>query len=301
MTKKTREAVKATLAIVLVVIALFVLWIFPLNQAGKIVSRPEIDTGQSSAGPAGLTGDTITIISEDNQKLAGLLFKTPSPKGTFILVHGLFGDRSSQFDKVKALTEAGFDVMVYDQRAYGQSEGKYCSGGFYEGDDLQEVISLLDLRNLLIHPVVIWGEEHGATAAFRAWSSERRIDYVVAENPVAGGRDWQKRVIKQRGMSAPDILLPVVWWWMKLKSGYEISTAASNIDESYDWAVANKAGKFMVAACGSGQTPDNGYLSKLKDHGGNWLVLPCSDGTESIYGKNKDALLSAISAMIAAQ
>lgn len=301
MTKKTREAVKATLAIVLVVVAVFVLWIFPLNQAGKIISRPDGDTGQPSAGPAGLTGDTLTIISEDNQKLAGLLFKTPAPKGTFILVHGLFGDRSSQFDKVKALTEAGYDVMVYDQRGYGQSEGEYRSGGFYEAEDLQEVVSLLDLKNLLIHPVIIWGEEHGATAALRAWQQERRIDYIVAENPVSGGRDWQKRVIRQRNMSAPDILLPVVWWWMKLKSGYEISVAASNIDESYEWVVANKPGKFMVAACGSGQTPDNDYLSKLKDRGGNWLLLPCSDGTESIYSKNKDALLSAILALIAGQ
>lgn len=298
MTKKTREAVQTTLVIILVVIALFVLWIFPLNQAGKIVVRSDGEISEMSVGPAGLTGDTITIISEDNHKLAGLFFKTSTPKGTFVLVHGLFGDRSSQFDKVKVLTEAGFDVLVYDQRGYGQSEGKYRSGGYYEGEDLQEAVSLLDLKGLLVHPVVVWGEDQGATAAFRAWPQERRIDYVVAESPVAGGRDWQKRVVRQKNMSAPDILLPVVWWWMKLKSGYEISTAASNIDESYDWAVANKAGKFIVAACGSGQTPDNGYLSKLKDHGGNWLCLPCSDGTENLYGQNKDALLSAIMAII---
>jgi pimeloyl-ACP methyl ester carboxylesterase len=301
MTKKTLEAVKATLAIILVVVALFVLWIYPLNQAGKINVRPDGETGQPTANLQGLAGDTLTVISVDNQKLAGILFKASSPKGTFILVHGLFGDRNSQLDKAKALVEAGFDVMVYDQRGYGLSEGKYRSGGVYEGDDLQEVVSQLDLKNLLVHPVIVWGEDHGAAAAFRAWSQERRIDFVVAENPVTGGRDWQKRVIRKRDMSAPDLLLPVIWWWMKLKSGYEISTAASDIGESYDWVVANKAGKFMVVACGTGQTPDNNYLTKLKDHGGDWLILPCADasaGNAGLYGGHKDALLSAIMTMI---
>jgi pimeloyl-ACP methyl ester carboxylesterase len=300
MTKKTREAVKATLAIILVVIAIFVFWIYPLNQAGKINVRPDGETGQPTAGLPGLVGDTLTITSEDNQKLAGLLFKTSSPKGTFILVHGLFGDRSSQMSKAKALADAGFDVMIYDQRGYGASEGKYRSGGYYEGDDLQEVVSLLDLKNLLIQPVIVWGEDQGATAALRAWPQERRIDYVVAENPITGGRDWQKRVIRQRGMSAPDLLLPVVWWWMKLKSGYEISTAVSEIGEPYDWAVTNKAGRLIVAACGTGQTPDNNFLAALKNHGGNWMILPCADATAGgLFAGHKDALLSAIMTMIA--
>ncbi|MDD4052859.1 MAG: alpha/beta fold hydrolase [candidate division Zixibacteria bacterium] len=300
MTKKTREAVKATLAIILVVILIFVLWIYPLNQAGKIVSRPEGDTGQPTASLPGVVGDTLTVISEDNQKLAGILFKTSSPKGTFVLVHGLFGDRNSQLEKAKMLVDSGFDVMVYDQRGYGQSEGKYRSGGYYEAEDVQEVVSLLDLKNLLIHPVIIWGEDQGATAAFRAWPLERRIDFVVAENLVANGHDWQKRVIRKQDMSAPDLLLPVVWWWMKLKSSYEISAAASEIGEQYDWAVTNKAGKFIVAACGTGQTPDNNFLAALKNHGGNWMILPCADASAGggLYGGHKDALLSAITAMI---
>ncbi len=302
MTKKTREAVKATLAIILVVVAIFVLWIYPLNQAGKINVRPDGETGQPSAGLPGIAGDTLTVLTEDNEKLAGILFKTPSPKGTFILVHGLFGDRNSQLDKAKALAEAGFDVMVYDQRGYGLSEGKYRSGGFYEGDDLQEVVSQLDLKSLLVHPLIVWGEDQGGTAALRAWPQERRIDFVVAENPVVNGRDWQKRVIRHRNMSAPDLLLPVVWWWMKLKSGYEISIASSEIGEQYDWAMTNKAGRFMTVVCGTGQTPDNNYLTKLKDRGGDWLLLPCADaasGGSNLYGGHKDALLSAIMAMIA--
>jgi pimeloyl-ACP methyl ester carboxylesterase len=298
MTKKTREAVKTTLAIIAILLAVFVFWIYPLNQAGKIVARPEGEPAQPAINLPGLVGDTITVTSEDNKKLAGILFKAASPKGTFILIHGLFDDRTSQLDKAKTLTDNGFNVFIYDQRGYGASEGKYRSGGYFEGEDLQEVVSLLDLRNLLVHPLIVWGEDQGATAAFRAWPEERRIDYVVAENPVAGGRDWQKRVIRQKDMSAPDLLLPVIWWWMKMKSGYEIPTAASNIDEQYDWAVAYKAGKFIIAACGSGQTPDNNYLSALKTHGGSWLVLPCPDTSDGLYGAHKDALLSAIMTMI---
>ena len=296
MTKKTKEAIKATTAIVIAVAAIFTLWIYPLNQSGKIIARPEQESQSVPQDQLGLSGDTVKIVTEDNLKLNGALFAPAKPRGTFILVHGLFADGGSQWPKAKALVDSGFDVFLYDQRGYGGSEGRFFSGGYFEANDLQSVVSQLDLRNRLVHPVIVWGEDHGGTAGIREWQQESRIDFVVAENPVVYGRDWQKRIIAHRQMSAPDLLLPVIWWWMKQKSGYEIPIEETDISDQVGWALTNKPGKMLLIACGSGDRPDNRYVEKLKTIGGAWMVFPCIG--PSLFAAHQEQLLAAVMKMV---
>lgn len=301
MTKKTKEAIKATMAIVIAVVAVIVLWIYPLNQAGKIIGRPDQELAGPEPAEFGLTFDTLSFVTEDNIPLAGRLFpaspEADSARGTVILVHGLFGTSLSQSAKAAALHDAGFVVITYDQRAYGLSEGNYRSGGFFEGIDLQEVVYRLDLEDRLIHPVILWGEGHGATAALRAWVKETPIDYVVAENPVVTGRDWQKRVVAHDERTAPGFMLGIIWWWMKQKSGYEIPIAETDISDHFGTAVVNKPGRMLMVACGDGDAPANDYLAELKDMGGDWLVLPCAEDA-SLFDRHRDQLLAAVLGMI---
>jgi pimeloyl-ACP methyl ester carboxylesterase len=296
MTKKTKEAIKTTAAIVIAMLAIVMLWIYPLNQAGKIIVRPNQQRQPSGVEEYGLPADSLTVTTEDNLKLSGLFFAADSARGTVILIHGLFGENNSQLSKVRAFVDEGFNAVVYDQRGYGKSDGKYRSGGYFEANDLQSVISRLDLEDRLIHPVIVWGEDHGATAAISAWAQENRIDFVIAENPVVNGRDWQKRVIEYKNLSAPNLCLPVIWWWMKQKSGYEIPIDDTDISDYFATAVEKKPGRMLSIACGDADKAVNRYLDELMPLGGQWLVLPCSDG--NLFEKHKDRLMSAVMEMV---
>jgi len=275
MTKKTKEAIKASSAIVLAVLAVLLLWIYPLNQAGKIVARFDNTGPVPDWSEMGLVADSLTPITEDNLKLAGwyLAAQGDSARGTCILVHGLRGGLETQAEKAKMLTDRGFNTFVYDQRGFGGSESEYYSGGFFEAADLQAVISRLDLTDRLIHPLVVWGEDHGGTAALKIWPRENRIDFVIAENPLVNGREWQKRIIKQKDMSAPSVMLPLIWWWMKQTSAYEIDIAETDISDAVGWAVATKPDSLLMIYC-----PDCKSLAELKDMGGNWLDGGCDEG-----------------------
>ena len=307
MTRKTKEAIKATAAIVFVVVAVFVLWIYPLNQAGKIISRPENEPTPLDLQATGLKSDSLSFLTEDNIRLWGVMFAAQdrpgdsgtaagSIRGTVILVHGLFEGASSQTAKAAALTAAGFTVIVYDQRDFGRSGGRYCSGGYFEANDLQAVIARLELENRLIHPVIVWGEDHGAAATVLIWERENRIDYVVAENPVVNGRDWQKRIIRKRNLSSPNIMLGIIWWWMKQKSGYEIKHQETDLNDYIGTAIVRRPDRLLVVACGNDGVPENSYIAAIADIGGNWLILPCSETT--LFAGHKDAILSAVMAMI---
>lgn len=280
MTKKTKEAIKTSAVIVLVVAIVLVFWVFPLNQAGKIVSRDDGDTITVAPDKFGPAADTMIFVTEDNISLAGYLIpassESPSAEvlGTVILVHGLFAGAGSQSPKAQALATAGYNVVVYDQRAFGGSGGDYRSGGYYEANDLQSVISKLDLLERLKRPLVIWGEDHGAAAALRAWATDNRIDRVIAENPVIDGRDWQERVVRHKNLWAPDVYLPVLWWWMKQKSSYEINVDETDISDYFGIATERPEGGLLVIAPGNDGVPDNPDLAELQSFGGEWLVLP---------------------------
>lgn len=308
MTRKIKEAIKATAAIILIVVAVFALWIYPLNQAGKIVVRPDQSSAPFDPAQGGMAYDTLSFLTEDNIHLAGWEFfprnlpgdsgATSAPlRGTAILIHGLFADASSQMGKAKALAQAGFYVVIYDQRGYGQSKGSYRSGGYFEGNDLVAVIARLDLENRLVHPVVVWGEEHGGTAALRAWGQEERIDYIVAENPVVNGRDWQKRVVQHDSLSSPDFGLPIIWWWMKQKSGYEIPVEETELADPFGAAMVNKPDHFLMIACSAGDTPDNSYLADLMAMGGRWLLVPCAPD-KNLFDGEQERMISALTELV---
>lgn len=308
MTKKTKEAIKASAAIVLVVVAILTFWIYPLNQAGKIIARPDTESTVVDPAEFGLVFDSLSFVTEDNINLTGM-FLTAAPqeadtamsadtsRGMVILIHGLFDDGLSQMKKAASLIEAGFQVIAYDQRAYGKSEGNYRSGGYYEGNDLQEVIYSLNLEDRLIHPLIVWGEEHGANAALHAWENDNRIDYVIAENPVVDGRDWQKRIRDHDGRTAPNFMMGIIWWWMKQKSGYEFSVESVDISDAYGSAIVNHSGRIFTITCGSDEVPDNVYIAELKEMGGEWMVLPCPE-EETLFDSHQQEIMADILNMI---
>jgi pimeloyl-ACP methyl ester carboxylesterase len=284
MTKKTKEAIKASMAIVIAVVAILALWIYPLIQSGKIISRIEIEETSEILDSVPNAGQ-FTIMSEDNLKLAcNFIPRSPeadndaflpdTTNGTVILLHGLTDDLTGRDERAQHLSSIGFNVFYYDQRAFGKSEGKYCSGGYFESNDLQTVISRLYLEDKIIKPLIIWGIDQGGTAALRVWENENRIDFVIAEDPIINGRDWQKREVARKDLSIPDFYLGFIWWWIKQKSGYEIEIEETDISDQFGMATELHPDNFLIIADGENDIPNNEYLAELRDLGGKWFVYP---------------------------
>jgi pimeloyl-ACP methyl ester carboxylesterase len=69
----------------------------------------------------------------------------------------------------------GFDVVAYDSRANGESEGDACTYGFHEKEDLREVLNSIEKG-----PVILLGSSLGAAGALQLAASDQRITAVVA-------------------------------------------------------------------------------------------------------------------------
>jgi pimeloyl-ACP methyl ester carboxylesterase len=96
-------------------------------------------------------------------------------RGSVVYLHGVADNRSSAVGVIDWFTQRGFDVVAYDSRAHGQSDGSVCTYGFYEKRDLKRVID-----SLAPEPVLLMGNSLGAAVAIQAAAGDERVAGVIA-------------------------------------------------------------------------------------------------------------------------
>ena len=96
-------------------------------------------------------------------------------RGTVIYLHGSADNRTSGLFVAERFTRRGYDVIVYDSRAHGESEGEACTYGYYEKQDLRRVIDTVEPG-----PVAVIGVSLGGAVALQAAAADARIRTVIA-------------------------------------------------------------------------------------------------------------------------
>ena len=90
--------------------------------------------------------------------------------------------KASLLPLVPALHRAGYIVLLFDFRSYGESEGTRTTHGFLEQQDLEAAVHLARARAVGA-PVAILGQGMGATAALLVAAQDPGIVCVVADSP----------------------------------------------------------------------------------------------------------------------
>jgi pimeloyl-ACP methyl ester carboxylesterase len=96
-------------------------------------------------------------------------------RGTVVYLHGVADNRTSAAGIVERFGGRGFDVVAYDSRAHGESEGEACTYGFFEKQDLHRVLDTIGPG-----PIVLVGTSLGAAVALQEAARDPRVTAVVA-------------------------------------------------------------------------------------------------------------------------
>jgi pimeloyl-ACP methyl ester carboxylesterase len=96
-------------------------------------------------------------------------------RGTIIYLHGVADNRGSAAGVIEMFRPRGFDVIAYDGRAHGDSDGDRCTYGYYEKRDVQRVLDQLGAPQ-----VILIGHSLGAAVALQTAAVEPRVRAVVA-------------------------------------------------------------------------------------------------------------------------
>jgi pimeloyl-ACP methyl ester carboxylesterase len=168
----------------------FILIVIPYLLSRKITNIPRRDDFDNPAN-YNIEYEDVVINTKDKIKLSCWYIKSKyikATKKTVILVHG-YGDFKDAFlSRALFLKNNGYNVFLYDGRAHGQSEGKLCTMGYKETQDLIEVISYVREKDKG-HKIYLWGVSLGASVSLLAAAQDKNVSGVIAESPFVSLRE----------------------------------------------------------------------------------------------------------------
>lgn len=114
---------------------------------------------------------------------------------------------------VGMLARAGYDVLAYDQRRHGESEGRWTTWGAEESHDVSAAIdALARVPGLDRSRLGIMGESMGAAIAILAAARDPRIRIVVADSSYTDLRSLFRHEAGRRYRFVPLVLVgPMLW------------------------------------------------------------------------------------------
>jgi len=146
--------------------------------------------------------EEINVMVAPGLKLNCWLIKAAQPaRGTIVYLHGVADCKIDGLRLSKLLHAEHYNVMLPDARNHGESDGEFCTFGYFEKHDVLKVIDYLRSRSdLSAGKFGVFGTSMGAAVALQAAAIDPRIEAVVAENSFATLRsifdDYQKRMIQ---------------------------------------------------------------------------------------------------------
>ena len=131
---------------------------------------------------------------------------------TVVLLHGVKKNRTDVLRAALVLRRAGFNVLVFDGRAHGDSEGRYVTYGFYERRDVESAIEwLIKEKRIDGTRVGLAGESMGAAIALQVAAHNASISAVWADSPFASLRRVTEEFVKRVTRLPGAVLNPVLW------------------------------------------------------------------------------------------
>lgn len=131
----------------------------------------------------------FSVRSGDGVELSGWKVRTETPSANWVLLfHGVSDTRTGILGAAEILLRHGYNVVMMDSRAHGESGGTMATYGWEERYDAVAVTSAL-CSSENVHHLGALGVSMGAAIALQSAAVEPRIEGVVAEDPFANFRE----------------------------------------------------------------------------------------------------------------
>ena len=136
---------------------------------GRLLYHP---TRAMAGTPAqlGLAYEDVALIAEDGVRLAAWYVPADEPRGTVLFCHGNAGNMSHRLSTIEVWHDVGLNILVYDYRGYGPSDGRPDEAGTYR-DAEAAWQHLARQRGVAAAGLVVHGRSLGGAVA--AWVAER--------------------------------------------------------------------------------------------------------------------------------
>lgn len=115
-------------------------------------------------------------------------------KKVVVICHGHTVNRINSIKYAVVFYKLGFNVIIYDHCYFGESDGKFCTLGYYERHDLSRVIDYAREtfgQNCIL---ALHGESMGAVTVLTELGLRDDVDLVVADCPFSNTLNYYKEL-----------------------------------------------------------------------------------------------------------
>jgi len=173
----------------------------------------------------GLNYEDVSFSSRgDELTLRGWYLPAQNSETVIIMLHGGEGHRADPnvgvLDIASGLVGHGYNVLMFDLRGHGESDGNRMSAGYYEKRDLLGAIDYVKERGL--ERIGVLGFSMGAATALMATAENEDVDTVVADSSFADLKDMMEPEFSKR-TKFPKFFLPGLLFMVKIMYGVDFS------------------------------------------------------------------------------
>jgi pimeloyl-ACP methyl ester carboxylesterase len=156
----------------------------------------------------GLQYEPVEFKATDGLRLRGVWIPTSDSDKAVIILHGHGGSYDFDLYRAPSLHEAGFNVLLFDFRAHGRSEGRHMTFGFEERRDVLGAIEFLHGHK--IRHIGLLGFSYGGIVSMLVAPVCPDVEAVITD----GGPARMSTAIAARGVEIgfPRWLIkPIAW------------------------------------------------------------------------------------------
>ena len=157
------------------------------------------------------TFKTVTITTADDFKLDAWYNTVPNAKGSVAMFHGHAGKKSGLLLEAASFREMGYNTLLVDLRAHGNSEGNTCTIGFNEGADVKAAYDYLQKNGE--KNIMLYGISLGASTITKAMNDyEIAPSKIILEMPFGTLSEAVVGRVKMMGLPPQPISTLLTFW-----------------------------------------------------------------------------------------
>jgi uncharacterized protein len=165
----------------------------------------------------GVGFEEVSFRSFDDVRLHGWWFDAGRDRPTVIALHGVSKNRTDMIRFALALGAARMNVLLFDGRGHGKSEGRYVTYGFYEKRDVEAAIDFaVTAKGADELRIGLAGISMGAAITLQVAAANRRVRAIWTDSPFASLSRVSMDRLRTWTRMPERTLQPIIWVAMKV-------------------------------------------------------------------------------------
>jgi fermentation-respiration switch protein FrsA (DUF1100 family) len=158
----------------------------------------------------GLAYEEVAFATDDGLQLRGWFLPSRQGRAAVILGHGFTRSRQELLDVAAMLHRNCYNVLLFDWRAHGESEGERTTFGYKEVQDVAAALDFVSSRpEVDPERIGVLGKSLGGAIAIRAAADLSQVKAVVSDSPFPSLQDSIEVGVRRRGPLGAWPLRPV--------------------------------------------------------------------------------------------